>query len=373
MVESPGYLNSQLISYRGNKRKLLLLLEEALGVVQTRLGNRKLKILDAFSGSGVCSRFFKRYADLVISNDLQPFATLLAQCYLTNQSDVDTTDLSRLIDLLEKQKLLPQPSGFIERLYAPKDDQNIQPGERVFFTTRNARILDNVCRSLEGVDPALRRLVLGPLMAEVSIHSNTAGHFKSFLKNRETGLGCFGGKTGSMRERFMADITIRQPILSAYECESKVFCMDANTLVRELDEIDVAYFDPPYGSQPYGYLYFMLNLLADYTEPKAVSTVAGVPRDWIRSQYSTTKSGLEPLMDLIAATPTKFVLLSYSNEGKITLDEIEKGLGALGTFTSVSQSHPRFNSSAQSSKHGTRGKRGARLRVQEYVYVLEKQ
>jgi len=372
VVEYPGYLTSQIISYRGNKRKLLALLATALDVVNARLGERKLKILDAFSGSGVCSRFFKSYASLLISNDLQPFASVLSQCYLTNQSETRTEALTDIISRLERHKLEPQTQGFIERLYAPENEEEIKPGERVFFTKRNAQILDNVCRSVEHIEELFRPLVLGPLMAEVSIHSNTAGHFKSFLKNRDTGLGCFGGKSGSMRNRTVADITIRPPVLSAYECESKIFCTDANELVKNLDEVDVAYFDPPYGTQPYGYLYFMLNLIADYSEPAHISTIAGIPRDWTRSQYSKAKGGLELLLDLIETTPAKFVLLSYSDEGKIELADLERRLELLGSLTSISQTHPRFNSSAQSSKHGTRGKRGARKRVQEYVYVLEK-
>ena len=63
MSESPAYLAEQLIAYRGNKRKLLSLLEQGLQRVRQRLGDRKLRILDGFAGSGICSRFFKQHAN----------------------------------------------------------------------------------------------------------------------------------------------------------------------------------------------------------------------------------------------------------------------------------------------------------------------
>ena len=38
-------------------------------------------MLDAFAGSGVVSRFFKRHAKLLMSNDLENFAAVAGRCF----------------------------------------------------------------------------------------------------------------------------------------------------------------------------------------------------------------------------------------------------------------------------------------------------
>lgn len=369
--ENNLYLTSQLISYRGNKRKLLGLLQTGMEIAQERLGQEKLRILDGFAGSGVCSRFLKRYASLLIANDLQPYGAILSECYLSNRSTIDLPRLRSAIRDLRTCKLDPC-DGFIQRLYAPADDANIQPGERVFFTARNARILDNICREVQTLDADIRPLILGPLLASASKHSNTAGHFKSYLRDRNTKLGAFGGATGSWRDVIMAEIDISTPVLSRFETECRTMCMDVDTLVDTLEDVDVAYLDPPYGPQPYGYLYFMLDLLATYREPLEVSEIAGVPKDWTRSRYSTENDTLSLLTSLAERTPAKFVLLSYSNEGKVSPERLEAGLSALGRVDVLSQKHQRMNSAWSSDKQKTRGRRGSRPMVVEHLYVLEK-
>ena len=371
MSESPAYLTGQLIAYRGGKRKLLGLLAEALGLVTKRLGCRKLSIFDGFSGTGVCSRFFKQYASLLIANDLQPYAAALARCFLANRSDIDFARLETAVADLEIRKF-DECSGFIQRLYAPADDTNIKLGERAYFTCRNAQILDGTCLRLASVDEQLRPLILGPLLAEASLRSNTAGHFKGFIKDKNTGIGRFGGAADARVGRMTPTIALRLPVLSNYECEHRVYSKDVNEVAASLEEIDVAYFDPPYDTESYGALYWMLNLLVNYEEPERVSKITGVPHNWIRSDY-TRKNGVEELLTaLIEKTPARFILLSYSNEGKISPERVEAMLGRSGTFSFLEQRHRRFNSSHQSTKHGTRGTRYARPPVVERLYVLEK-
>ena len=69
--ENPEYLSRQLITYIGNKRALLGQIGGAVEQVKRRLGKDRLRVFDAFSGSGVVSRYFKAHASLLISNDLE--------------------------------------------------------------------------------------------------------------------------------------------------------------------------------------------------------------------------------------------------------------------------------------------------------------
>jgi adenine-specific DNA-methyltransferase len=363
MSENPAFLCEQIVSYRGNKRNLLSLIAEGLGIAISRLGKPKLRILDAFSGSGICSRFFKRRADLLIANDIQPFACATARCFLANRTDIDFERLTALIADLESRKLDDHGRGFIARLYAPVDDENITTSDRAFFTAANARILDNVCSALLEVDEPYRSLVTGPLLAEVSIRSNTAGHFAGYFKDRYTKVGAFGGTHAQRKQRIITNITLAPPILSNYECDVRVFQQDANKLVKNLDDLDVAYFDPPYGGLSYGMIYFMLNRLVTYEEPQRVSKESGIPKDWIRSGYESKFGNLELLERLTEATPARFILISYSNEGRLQDEEIRPMLERHGTLTVLEQKHARYSSARQ---------RGVTSSVLERVYVLEK-
>src|SRR5665213_302534 len=195
--EYPEYLSKQLITYIGNKRSLLGHIDKAVSRVKERLGKTRLRVFDAFAGSGVVSRFFKRHAELLVSNDLENFAAVAGRCFLRNHSSVDLGRLQSMVDDLNSQAENAEfAPGFIEELYAPADENDISASDRVFYTRDNARYLDSYRRLLEGADPFYRDLLLGPLLSEASVHANTSGVFKGFYKDRVTDIGKFGGSNG---------------------------------------------------------------------------------------------------------------------------------------------------------------------------------
>jgi adenine-specific DNA-methyltransferase len=91
--ESEEFLTEQLITYIGNKRALLNFIGNGVKIVQSRLAKNKLKIFDAFSGSGIVARYFKQFADLLIANDLEKYSAIINQCYLSNKNDIDSENL----------------------------------------------------------------------------------------------------------------------------------------------------------------------------------------------------------------------------------------------------------------------------------------
>ena len=124
------------------------------------------------------------------------------------------------------------PMGFFEEMYAPRDEADIQPGERVFYTRENARRLDNYCRMLDGVHPVARRLLLGPLLAKASVHVNTGGVFKSFYK--ENGVGKYGGPNEDALARIKGRIELEVPVLSEDPCQCFSWNLSANDAARRL-------------------------------------------------------------------------------------------------------------------------------------------
>ena len=95
MAPPESFLTRQLITYIGNKRALLLLIDSAFAQVQAELGHRRMSMLDLFSGSGVVARLMKSRASLVWANDLESYAQAINRCFLTNPSAIDPAQLAR--------------------------------------------------------------------------------------------------------------------------------------------------------------------------------------------------------------------------------------------------------------------------------------
>lgn len=365
MEEDPAYLRDQLVTYIGNKRALLGAIRSAVDEVVSRTGRDKLRILDAFSGSGVVSRMLKAYASELIVNDFEDYARAISECYLTNRSDVQMAFLQSRVDALNwAVERREAPSGFLRRLYAPQDADAIRAEERVFYTPENAYRLDAYRQLLDDEPPEVRALLMGPLLSAASIHANTAGVFKGFYKDRDTGVGKLGGSGADALSRITGKIVLRPPVLSLLDCESVVYQEDANALVRRVGDLDMAYLDPPYNQHPYGSNYFMLNLLVNYEEPSEVSRVSGIPTGWRRSDYNVKSKSLLRLRELVSDVDARFVILSFNDEGYVSPPEIRDVLGKVGTVSEQQQAHATFR--------GCRNLRDRSVQVTEHVYLIEK-
>ncbi len=363
--EDPEYLTRQLITYLGNKRSLLGPIGQAVEQVKRRLGKSRLRVFDAFSGSGVVARFFKAQASLVVSNDIEDYAAVIGRCYLRNRSTVDWAGLRAAVEDLNRRVLAePLPPGFIERLYAPRDESHITAEDRVFYTRENARRLDNYRRLIAQMPADWHDLLLGPLLSKASIHANTAGVFKGFYKNRHTGVGQFGGSGRDALARILAPIRLELPVLSRFECECRVLQEDANRAARQLAGLDLAYLDPPYNQHPYGSNYFMLNLLVRYQAPQRISRVAGIPSAWRRSGYNVRSRCRALLADLLEAIDAPFLLISYNNEGFIRPAEMRAMLGRLGSIEVIETRYNAFR--------GSRSFRNRPLHVIEQLFLVQR-
>ncbi len=162
--EYSEYLTTQLITYIGTKRHLLEFIGAAISAVMKRLNKNKLSFLDAFTGSGIVPRFFKQFAEFIIVNDIEKYSEIIAKCYLSNKSELDIQSLRNIYhSIVNYLTQKPLRNGFITELYAPKDDNNIQPGERVFYTHRNAMYLDTASQIIGQLDESDFPFFLAPL------------------------------------------------------------------------------------------------------------------------------------------------------------------------------------------------------------------
>jgi adenine-specific DNA-methyltransferase len=363
-IEKREYLTGQLITYIGNKRALLSFIGSGIEKVQRRLQKDKLKIFDVFSGSGIAARYFKQFSDLLIVNDLEKYSTLINACYLSNEDELNTFLLRKCYYELIAEADRELKRGIISELYAPNDDKDIKPHERVFYTSRNAMYIDTVRQLIEKIPKNEQKYFLAPLLSEASIHANTSGVFKGFYKNKETGVGQFGGNNHDALSRITGNIKLPFPIFSNFNCETIVCNNDSNEIIKTLPEVDIAYLDPPYNQHPYGSNYFMLNLILDYTYPEKTSKISGIPEDWNRSAYNKRNHALKALTYLVENIKSKYVLISFNSEGFINANQMKDMLENTGKLEVLETNYNVFR--------GSRNLNNREIHVKEYLYLLEK-
>ena len=367
MKENNKFLTEQIITYLGNKRSLLSFIGNSIDLVKSELGKDKIDTFDVFSGSGVVSRFLKQYSSNLYTNDLEDYAFTINKCYLTNKSDIDENELEKWFNYLKENLSIEKlrNDGFIYEMYSPKDDNDIKEGERVFYTSRNAKFIDTERQLLNNVPEPYKTLFLGSLLYEASTKNNTSGVFKGFYKNSKTKVGQFGGNGRNALTRILADIEVKKPILSDFDCEVHVLQGDSNIVCKDLPEVDLAYLDPPYNQHPYSSNYFMLNLIINYKKPNDVSVVSGIPVGWNKSNYNKKTEALLSLEDLCKNLKAKYILISFNSEGFVSYEEMVNMLEKFGNVRTFDKNYNVFRACRNLHERD--------IHVLEYLFLLRKE
>jgi len=369
--ENPDFLTEQIITYIGNKRSLLNFITKGIEEVQIQLNKNKLDIFDVFTGSGIVARLCKQFSNLLLVNDLEKYAVVTGECYLSNKNQLDIETLNDIYNsLLADMENKPLEEGIITKLYSPKDDNNIEKDERVFYTRRNAMYIDTMRGYIQSVPSQYQKYFLAPLIAKASVHANTSGVFKGFHKNKETGAGQFGGSNSDALFRIKGNIVLPFPVFSNFSCDYAAYNGDANQIVKEAPEVDLAYLDPPYNQHPYGSNYFMLNLILENKNPENISNVSGIPDNWNRSVYNKKQYAHSAFCELVNNIKAKYVLISFNSDGFISLDEMKEMLEKIGKLQVLETSYNTFRGCRNLTDLAEKGNRA--LHVTEYLYLLKK-
>ena len=364
-LNSP-FFTSHLITYIGNKRRLLPFLYKGFSKIREKAGKKKLVVFDGFVGSGATARLLKAFASELHVNDLEDYSETLNRTYLANRSEVDIEELERHINWLNENKLKSKSRkpGFIEKNYAPKNDNDVQAGERVFYTNTNAKIIDNLRRLVDEVPSKYRHFCLASLLVKASIHTNTSGVFKGFHKHN--GNGHFGGRGENALSRIKKEIALDTPEFSDFECPLYVYKQDLNKLVgdNKLPFFDLAYYDPPYNQHPYGSNYFMLNIINCGKPIEIQDGVSGIAKEWNRSAYNKREAAKKAMDQLLADTRARFIAISYNDEGIIPIDSFKEILSRHGKWELMEQDYNTYR--------GSRNLRDRDIKVKELLWILEK-
>jgi adenine-specific methyltransferase len=345
------------MNYIGSKLSLLPFIFETV----ESLSNlpKQPSICDMFTGTGIVAKSFKKRNYQVMANDLQYYSYVRAKHFIENNENLNFINLIKLgITPFEYLNNLQGRDGFIYNNYAPSGTIN---GEytRVYFSDKNAKKIDAIRLKIEEwkekklINDSEYFYLIASLIESADKVANTASVYEAFLKKI---------KKTAQKELTLLPLDI---VISNNKTKNQVFNKDANVLIREIKG-DILYLDPPYNTRKYNTNYHMLETIALYDNPK-IKGKTGVRVDKEKiSKYSSKKEARFAFKNLIENADFKYILLSYNDEGIISLEEIEEIMSKYGKYSRKEMKYKRFKADKDSNREHKKDS------VVEYIHCLEK-
>lgn len=364
------FLKEQIITYLGNKRKMIPFIDNVFK--ENTSSKIPFTFLDGFSGSGVVSRLAKTQPNItqLICNDWEYYSFCLNSCYLQNIAENSELNerIKKAIDWCNYSNLDYDYTDYIYGNYSPLFDDCIQKDERVYFTSKNAKLIDMYRTKIDMFEEYEKYFLLAPLLYDASIHNNTCGYFNSFYK--DGGIGKFGGKNKNDLQRICGEISLKYPIFfNNPSCDVQVCQKNIIDLVENVN-VDIAYFDPPYNKHPYGTYYFMLNTIAKWEKDIPIpDNFRGQSNDWKRSKFNSFTYSETEFDNLISKTKAHQIWISYNNMGLIKIENIQKILSKYGTFIQKDFSHATYE---KLLGQGKKFREKSLPKVKESFFILNK-
>lgn len=333
--------------YYGCKTKLLDFLSE--GVAKTGINHNSV-FCDLFSGTTTVARHFKQKGYTVYANDFLEFSYSLARAYIENNSYPNFSGLKKIISdvnecpfenlnfVIDYLNHLSPMKGFIYRNYCPGGTKNLNP-PRMYFTDENGMKIDAIRTKIQNwkdediITEDEFYILLTSLVEAIPFVANISGNYAAYLKDWDP--------------RARKPIKLRVPVLLESERKNQAFKEDANKLIQQISS-DILYLDPPYNYRQYASNYFLLELIAEGWFNGQKHEIYG--KTGMRA-YENQKSAfcqknevLTAFEDLINNADTKFILLSYNDEGLMSEDEITDVLSRRGKVQIFKKPHRRYRS-----------------------------
>lgn len=276
------------------------------------------RFIDAFSGTGVVA---SRAADIgwkISINDMMYNAVVMSESRILSKQEVPFENLGGYENAIKELKVASR-EGFIWKEYSPASLKQIGI-ERKYFSEENARRIDGAAglihewKNGEIITKKEFVLLLATLISAVNNVANIAGTY-----------GCFLSKWTQQAKK---SINIER--LELRECQVDYSVSTLDVFDVESRPCDVVYLDPPYTKRQYASYYHILETLVKGDKP-LVDGVAGL-RPWKEnaSVFCYKTKALKALLSLVNSQNSNRVLVSYSNEGHINLDEFESELQKTG-------------------------------------------
>lgn len=357
------------IKYAGSKLRLLPYILQLTHQVKPKT------VLDGFAGTTRVSQALAKSGYQVIANDVAVWSRVFGLCYLKNKRDKKY--YQELIDDLNA--LTGRDGWFTEHYggYANGVAASKTNGLKKPFQIHNTRKLDAIRVKIDEMNlvEIEKAVLLTSLILALDEVDSTLGHYASYLNE------------WSPRSYNTMRLTV--PMLFESRYENQVLQSDIFDVVENV-QVDLAYFDPPYGSNNekmppsrvrYAAYYHLWTTICLNDKPElfgkvlrradSSDTIASSVFEEFRQNDSRKFMVTEAIRKLIARTNAKYILLSYSSGGRATAKELDEILSSAGRVIEFVQVDHKRNVMATMrwTHEWVRANEGENY---EYLFLLEK-
>ncbi len=268
---------------------------------------------DLFAGSGAVGDFFKnKYT--IIANDYLQCLSIINKAKLENSKVPSFKDFvneygTDPFTYFNSKNYVPDSQYFITNNYSPI-------GNRQYFIEDNAVKIDGIRIEIEElfknliIDIKERNFLIASLIESVMGVSNTSGTYEAYLKNWDK---------RAYKHFELTPLTLNEVNLFG---ENTVYNIDSNELLRQISG-DILYIDPPYTITDYSAAYHLLESISKYDYP-TIGGITGRRKELCnKSKYTRKEQAYKNFEDLFRQANFKYVLVSYSTQGLLAIDEIK--------------------------------------------------
>ena len=358
-----GSYATEGIKYAGSKLKLLPHIMQAVSELEA-----VRTVLDGFSGTTrVAQALYQTGRYAVTANDISVWSETFGRCYLL--AEKPAAFYQERIDHLNA---LPGCDGWFTEHYGGDETDTKRP-----FQRKNTRRLDAIRQEIDRMELEVtdKAVLLTSLILALDSVDSTPGHYASYLAR--------------WSPRSYKDLVLRLPRLCRRAGqEARVVRGDIFDLVPT-DAFDLAYFDPPYGSNNEkmppsrvryaSYYHLWTSVILNDRPPlfgKACrredtrDALAASVFEEFRTNAEGKHLAMCALDRLVRETRARYILLSYSSGGRATREELLDILSSNGRLLKVLDLDYRHN--VMASMTWTREWLNADTHHKEYLLLLEK-
>jgi len=363
-------METQGIKYTGSKREILPVLLELIKPLNVKT------VLDGFSGTTRVSQALKQSGYTIYANDIADWSKVFGECYLLNRKPT-----SYYLPLINHLNNLPGKYGWFSENYGgePNGGSAIQKdGRKRIWQLHNTKKLDAIREEIDKItkDEIEKSVLLTSLIIAMDKVDSSVGHQVSYLKK--------------WAPRAYNTMKMEVPRLIIDDKQHQVYQKDIFDLINDV-KVDLAYYDPPYGSSNelmppsrvrYASYYHIWKTICLNDKPKLVGvanrredvsdTISGSVFEEFRKNDKGQYIVIEAIERLIKNTPAKYVVLSYNNNGRATFQSIKDILKNLKKKISIIEMDYKKNVMATITRTTNEWTNDTNGKNKEYLFLIHK-
>jgi adenine-specific DNA-methyltransferase len=314
------------IKYAGSKLKILPYIFDLISEVEVD------NILDGFSGSTRVSQALAKAGFRTTSSDISVWSEIFAKTYLLN-----TKPPKQYKPLIDHLNSIKGYHGWFSEYYGGSDANT----EKRPFQLKNTMKLDAIRDEIDklNLDEVEKSVALTSLILALDSVDSTLGHYAAYLAD--------------WSPRSYNDMKLDVPLLFENSRKNEVLRGDIFDTVQNR-AYDLAYFDPPYGSNNekmppsrvrYNSYYHIWTSVILNDKPKLFGKanrredsrdeVAASIFEEFRKDDNGHFIAMQAIKKLICQTNSRYILLSYSSGGRATKEELFDIINSAGTLIRV--------------------------------------